>query len=92
MAVKKATSGNSSKLDLIYSKESFVENFATILHASTELSDADFDVLLLYMSRDCGAIAYDGKVRGHYIHTSKLSLDADRTIRPSNSYPPVTPH
>jgi charged multivesicular body protein 7 len=62
LAVKKATGGNSSKLDLIYSKESFVEEFAGILNDATELSDADFDVLLLYLSRDSGTIAYDGKV------------------------------
>lgn len=62
LAVKKATGSNSSKLDLIYSKESFVEEFAAILNDATELSDADFDVLLLYLSRDSGAIAYDGKV------------------------------
>lgn len=61
LAVKKATGGNSSKLDLIYSRESFVEEFAAILNDATELSDADFDVLLLYLSRDSGAIAYDGK-------------------------------
>ncbi|CAI7665984.1 unnamed protein product [Penicillium palitans] len=61
LAVKKATGSNSSKLDLIYSRESFVEEFATILNDATELSDADFDVLLLYLSRDSGAIAYDGK-------------------------------
>ncbi|KAJ6099259.1 hypothetical protein N7467_000794 [Penicillium canescens] len=61
LAVKKATGGNSSKLDLIYSKESFVEEFAGILNDATELSDADFDILLLYLSRDSGAIAYDGK-------------------------------
>lgn len=62
LAVKKATGGNSSKLDLIYSRESFVEEFAAILNDATELSDADFDVLLLYLSRDSSAIAYDGKV------------------------------
>lgn len=62
LAVKKATGGNSSKLDLIYSRESFVEEFAATLNDATELSDADFDVLLLYLSRDSGAIAYDGKV------------------------------
>ncbi|KAJ5497337.1 Snf7 [Penicillium fimorum] len=60
-AVKKATGSNSTKLDLIYSRESFVEEFAGILNDATELSDADFDVLLLYLSRDSGAIAYDGK-------------------------------
>lgn len=62
MVVKKATGGNVSKLDLIYSKESFIEQFASVLHDATELSDADFDILLIYLSRDCGAIGYDGKV------------------------------
>ncbi|KAJ6164871.1 hypothetical protein N7470_003543 [Penicillium chermesinum] len=61
LAIKKATAGNSSKLDLIYSKESFVEEYSTLLHNATELSDSDFNVLLLYLSRDRGAIAYDGK-------------------------------
>ncbi|OQD91072.1 hypothetical protein PENANT_c001G02604 [Penicillium antarcticum] len=61
LAVKKATGGNSSKLDLIYSRDSFVEEFAGMLNDATDLSDADFDVLLLYLSRDSGAIAYDGK-------------------------------
>ncbi|KAF3019206.1 hypothetical protein E8E15_008339 [Penicillium rubens] len=61
LAVKKATGSYSSKLDLIYSRESFVEEFAAILNDATELSDTDFDVLLLYLSRDSGAIAYDGR-------------------------------
>ncbi|KAJ5457927.1 hypothetical protein N7475_009315 [Penicillium sp. IBT 31633x] len=60
-AVKKATDSTSSKLDLIYSKESFVEEFAGILNDATELSDADFDVLLLCLSRDRNDIAYDGR-------------------------------
>lgn len=76
MAVKKATGGTSSKLDLIYSKESFVEAFATILHDTTELSDSDFDVLLVYLSRDSGAIAYDGKVNVESIY--KVSIDTDQ--------------
>ncbi|KAJ5159641.1 uncharacterized protein N7482_006645 [Penicillium canariense] len=61
LVVKKATGGNSSKLDLIYSKESFTEEFATVLNDATELSDSDLDILLVYLSRDSGAIAYDGK-------------------------------
>ncbi|KAJ5690628.1 hypothetical protein N7462_005020 [Penicillium macrosclerotiorum] len=61
LVVKKATGGNPTKLDLIFTKESFVEEFATILHAATELSDGDFDILLVFLSRDSGAIAYDGK-------------------------------
>lgn len=62
MVIKRATGGNPSRLDLIYSRDGFVEKFGTVLQDATELSDADFDVLLLYLSRDCGAIAYDGKV------------------------------
>lgn len=60
--VKKATGGTSSKLDLILSKEQFAEKFAGILNDATELSDLDLEVLLIYLSRDSGAIAYDGKV------------------------------
>lgn len=60
--VKQALSAGSSKMDLIYSKEGFIRDFATVLNEDTQLSAADFDVLLLYLSRDCGAIAYDGRV------------------------------
>ncbi|KAJ5873953.1 uncharacterized protein N7529_002383 [Penicillium soppii] len=59
--VKKATGGTSSKLDLIYSKEIFVEEFAGLLNDATELSDSDLEVLLIYLSRDSDAIAFDGK-------------------------------
>ncbi|GIJ89346.1 hypothetical protein Asppvi_008284 [Aspergillus pseudoviridinutans] len=60
--VVKQTLGDSrSKMDLVYSKERFTEAFATVLNKDSGLSSADFDVLLLYLSRDIGAIAYDGK-------------------------------
>ncbi|KAE8355250.1 Snf7-domain-containing protein [Aspergillus coremiiformis] len=59
--VKKAMGQGSSDTDLVYSRESFVNEFGTILNQESELSEADFDVLLLYLSRDSGAIAYDGK-------------------------------
>ncbi|KAJ5488675.1 hypothetical protein N7539_003565 [Penicillium diatomitis] len=61
LIVKKATTNSISQLDQIYSKQSFIEEFASVLHDATELSDSDFDVLLLYLSRDSNAIAYDGK-------------------------------
>lgn len=60
--VKQTLGGSRSKMDLIYSKEHFTEEFATVLNKDSGLSSADFDVLLLYLSRDIGAIAYDGKV------------------------------
>ncbi|PYH73306.1 putative vacuolar sorting protein SNF7 family protein [Aspergillus vadensis CBS 113365] len=59
--VKHATANSPSKTDLVFSKESFVNEFAGALDEGSRLSDADMDVLLLYMSRDSGAIAYDGK-------------------------------
>ncbi|RDW79195.1 putative vacuolar sorting protein SNF7 family protein [Aspergillus mulundensis] len=59
--VKQVLGASPSKTDLIYSKESFVESFGTVLDDNSELSDIDLDVLLLYLSRDKGAIAYDGK-------------------------------
>lgn len=49
-------------MDLVCSKEAFMNEFAGILDEGTELSEDDFDVLLLYLSRDSGSIAYDGKV------------------------------
>ncbi|OJJ51250.1 hypothetical protein ASPZODRAFT_55735 [Penicilliopsis zonata CBS 506.65] len=58
---KEALSRSSSKIDLIYSKEGFINEFKSILDGESSLSDLDFDVLLLYLSRDTGAIAYDGK-------------------------------
>lgn len=39
-----------------------MEKFGTVLDQQTELSDTDFEVLLLHLSRDKGAIAFDGKV------------------------------
>ncbi|GIC85789.1 putative vacuolar sorting protein SNF7 family protein [Aspergillus udagawae] len=59
--VKQTLGGSQSKMDLVYSKERFTEEFATVLNKDSGLSSADFDVLLLYLSRDIGAIAYDGK-------------------------------
>lgn len=57
----------SSKVDLIYSKESFVNEFANVLSTDSRFSATDFDVLLLYLSRDVGAIAYDGEVGGTFV-------------------------
>ena len=62
--VKQALGGGPSKMDLVYSKDGFMRSFATVLNEDSELSAADFDVLLIYLSRDCGAIAYDGRVCG----------------------------
>ncbi|KAL4871131.1 hypothetical protein BDV12DRAFT_38051 [Aspergillus spectabilis] len=59
--VKRVMGASPTKTDLVYSKESFVESFATIIDEDSELSGLDFEVLLLYLSRDKGAIAYDGK-------------------------------
>ena len=67
MVVKKVMGANPTRTDLVYSKENFMRSFATILQEDSELSEADFGVLLIYLSRDKGAIAYDGKVYGGYL-------------------------
>ncbi|KAL3496259.1 Snf7-domain-containing protein [Aspergillus germanicus] len=59
--VRRVMGSNLSRTELIYTRDGFIESFATILDEESELSGADFDVLLLYLSRDKGAIAYDGK-------------------------------
>ncbi|KAL4733262.1 Snf7-domain-containing protein [Aspergillus similis] len=59
--VKQVLGSSPSRTDLVFSKESFVEAFGTILNENSELSDTDYDILLLYLSRDKGAIAYDGR-------------------------------
>lgn len=81
--IKRATGGTSSKLDLILSKEQFAEKFAGVLNDSTELSDSDLEVLLIYLSRDSGAIAYDGNVSRHYYVS--VSRFADQMARLSSS-------
>lgn len=60
--IDQATSRNLSSLDRIYSKEKFTEKFGKVLGQEAELSDNDIDILLIYLSRDINAIAYDGKV------------------------------
>jgi charged multivesicular body protein 7 len=80
-------------MDLVYSKEKFFNEFGTVLHAETELSDADFDVLLLYLSRDINAIAYDGKVVYHHINRPLRRIVADIIpSRRSNSGPAMIIH
>lgn len=65
-AVEQATIRGSSLPDRIYSKEKFISEFAAVLDHDSKLSPADIDVLLLYLSRDSDAIAYDGQVCEHF--------------------------
>jgi charged multivesicular body protein 7 len=79
-----------SDTDLVYSKESFVNEFGTILNHESELSETDFDVLLLYLSRDSGAIAYDGKVcivSAVLMQFKTLIFHQTIKFRPSNDAP-----
>ncbi|GAQ06114.1 hypothetical protein ALT_3435 [Aspergillus lentulus] len=80
--VKETLGGSQSKMDLVYSKERFTEEFATVLNKDSGLSSADFDILLLYLSRDIGAIAYDGKtIRFRPSNDSPREItDQDTTI------------
>jgi charged multivesicular body protein 7 len=60
--IDQAASRDCSSLDRIYSKEKFAERFGKVIGQDAELSDNDIDMLLIYLSRDINAIAYNGKV------------------------------
>lgn len=89
--VKRVTGMSPSRTDLVYSKESFKAAFDTALSEESELSDADFDLLLLYLSRDCGAIAYDGKVPLYIPLWPCRTTHMLITNRRSGSDPPTMP-
>ncbi|KAL1973057.1 hypothetical protein VTN31DRAFT_6599 [Thermomyces dupontii] len=79
--VQKALAEASSPLDRIYAREQFCEAFATVLDSSAELSDSDFDVLLVYLSRDSKAIAYDGQtIKFHTKDDQSPLSQQDKTI------------
>lgn len=74
-------------MDLVYTKEAFESEFGMALNGEMELSAADIDVLLLYLSRDVGAIAYDGKVCSLFVGRIVLSQQTIK-FRPSNETSP----
>jgi charged multivesicular body protein 7 len=59
---KQAAARQTSSIDRIYSLERFKAEFAHPVSNDSELSDSDFDVLLTFLRREKGVIAYDGKV------------------------------
>ncbi|EEH44757.1 uncharacterized protein PADG_01046 [Paracoccidioides brasiliensis Pb18] len=71
-----------SNTDYIYSKELFTKQFADILGGKAVLSNLDFDVLLIFLSRDENAIIYDGetiKFESSKNNTKTITHE-DRTI------------
>lgn len=60
--VNRGTKNSSSSADRVYSKETFVEMFASVPGKEVKLSDMDIDVLLKYLSRDQSAITMEGDV------------------------------
>jgi charged multivesicular body protein 7 len=59
--------GLTRRTDRIYSKKLFQEAFANTLGGKNQMTTADMDVLLKFMARDKGMLAYDGqtiKLRG----------------------------
>jgi charged multivesicular body protein 7 len=52
----------SSRVGRIYSKDMFQEEFGHVFSEERALSSQDMEVLLKYLSRDKGAVAYDGNV------------------------------
>lgn len=74
--LKQASSRHTTNADRIYTKELFVKEFEGIFSADTKLSETDFDILYTYLSRDRGAIVYDGRVCIFFI----VSLSSTRVI------------
>ncbi|KKA28297.1 hypothetical protein TD95_003013 [Thielaviopsis punctulata] len=55
------TEGLTTDFERIFTKDKFIQQFATEIIENTRLSYADMEALLVFASRDKGAIAYDGK-------------------------------
>ncbi|KAJ6780471.1 hypothetical protein PWT90_01837 [Aphanocladium album] len=53
---------HTSKFDRVFTKSQFYNTFASDLIGGQRLSEADMNVLLIYLSRDKGIIEYDGKI------------------------------
>ena len=49
-------------VDRVYSKDMFRLEFGRTFNSERELTDMDIEVLLKYLTRDKGEIAYDGEV------------------------------
>lgn len=55
------TSGRTSRVDRIYSKELFSQSFRNVLGEKHPISQTDLEVLLKFLARDKKVISYDGK-------------------------------
>lgn len=69
-----------------------MNEFSTVMDDMTELSETDFDVLLIYLSRDSNSIVYDGKVSYEYpcAESSIIWYANTAVLRPSSSSPAMT--
>lgn len=60
--LKRVSNLHASNTDRIYSKDLFRDEFGTILNGDGVFSESDLGVLLAFLAREKGAIAYDGEV------------------------------
>jgi charged multivesicular body protein 7 len=70
-----------SRIDRIYSKKMFCNEFKNVLGAKQSLSSTDFDILLRYLARDKRLIMFDGqtiKVKG-FSETAAPNITAEDT-------------
>jgi len=75
--------GFTSHTDRIYSKRLFHEAFANVLGSKNQMTAADMDVLLKFMARDKGMLAYDGqtiRLKGPTETEALLVTSEDSTI------------
>lgn len=79
--LKKVTSSG-SPFERTFTKKHFRKTYASSLAHGQKLSDRDFDVLLLFLSRDKSVLSYDGKtvrIRGVEAQHSPIT-EEDRAI------------
>lgn len=76
-------SGKTSRTERIYSRKLFRKEFANVLEAQNPMSEADVDILLKFLMRDKGTLAYDGqtiKFRGYAENETLTITSEDTTI------------
>ncbi|TVY18641.1 Uncharacterized protein LARI1_G002879 [Lachnellula arida] len=69
----KRIEGKRSRTDRIYSKAAFREEFGDVLGNERGLSESDFEVILRFLGRDKGLVAWDGE-------TVKLKASGDKSV------------
>ncbi|KAI9730410.1 MAG: hypothetical protein M1834_005920 [Cirrosporium novae-zelandiae] len=70
----------SSRTDRVLSKDLFIKQYSKVLGEEHTLSESDINVLLLFLARDKGSIAYDGRtIKFKRLDESTVGIDEQDT-------------